>query len=193
MIAVVDYGAGNTGSVLNAIRHLGFSAILTHDAELLLRAEKVIFPGVGHAEKAMNQIVQKGLDRLIPKLTCPFLGICLGMQLLGKESEEGHVSTLGIMPYTTKAFTVALPIPHMGWNEVKDRNKREEKGHFYFVHGYYVPLGPWTQWEAQYQHSFSAAVAYRNFFGVQFHPEKSGDAGLQLLHTFLTTCNLFQP
>lgn len=193
MIAIVDYGAGNTGSVVNALKYLGFSATLTHDAESLSKAEKVIFPGVGHAEKAMNQIVQKGLDKVIPQLTQPFLGICLGMQLLGKESQEGQVATLGIIPFTTKRFDLPLPVPHMGWNQVTEREKGKKLGHFYFVHSYYVPLGQWTQWETQYYHPFSAAVKHQNFFGVQFHPEKSGNRGLQLLKNFLTSCNLFQP
>ncbi len=193
MIAVIQYDAGNTGSVLHAIRHLGYSAILTNDPDTLREADRVIFPGVGHAEKAMNKLVQKGLDRVIPQLTNPFLGICLGMQLLGKHSEEGDVPTLHILPFITRAFQVELPVPHMGWNQVKAEQSQMGIGHFYFVHSYYVPIGPWTQWVSEYPHSFSAGIAHQNFFGVQFHPEKSGTAGLQLLQNFLSSCKLFPP
>jgi glutamine amidotransferase len=204
MIVIIDGGGANIASIMFALERLGKSAIFTSDTDRISQASHVILPGVGAALDAMRDLrARDGLEDCIKSLTQPVLGICLGMQLLFRRSEEGgDVPLLGLIDENVHKFKILqdLPVPHMGWNSVtiKDNGHAILKGipegsYFYFVHSYYVPLGQWTQWETQYHHPFSAAVKHQNFFGVQFHPEKSGNQGLQLLKNFLSSCNLFQP
>ena len=190
MIAIIDYGAGNVKSVENAIRKLGFESLITSDFEEIRKAGKVIFPGVGEASTAMNYLKQRNLDTLIPTLKQPFLGICLGQQLLCDFSEEGNTKCLGIFDLKVKEFPAMDIVPHMGWN-----NLQEIKGdlldgistddNFYFVHSYYCEAGENTTSECVYILPFSATLQKDNFYGTQFHPEKSGDIGSKILENFL--------
>jgi len=192
-VAVVKYNAGNIRSVLCALARLGVDAEVTDDPQLLKKASHVIFPGVGEASSAMRYLHQKHLDEVLVSLKQPFLGICLGMQLMCSLSEESHTECLGIYPTPVIRFQPSLKakIPHMGWNSVTvyDNslfNKIPDPSWFYFVHSYYVPLSKQT--EACCIHGrtqFSAALNLSNFWGVQFHPEKSGPSGAQLLANFL--------
>ncbi|WP_400190908.1 imidazole glycerol phosphate synthase subunit HisH [Hymenobacter sp. B81] len=192
-IAVVDYKGGNVQSVLFALERLGVQATLTADAECIRRADKVLFPGEGEAASAMRELRAQGLDRLLPTLSQPFLGICLGMQLLGRHSEEGDTELLGILPFEVKRF-VPDPehkVPHMGWNNLQRLRSPllaglSEQDHVYFVHSYYAPVGEYTIAEAAHPVPFSAAVQHRNFYAVQFHAEKSGPVGTRILENFLS-------
>lgn len=187
-IAIIDYGAGNIHSVQYALQRLGYQSILTKDAKVLQEADKVIFPGVGHANYAMQQLQKTGLDKVIPTLTQPVLGICLGMQLLTNFSEEGPIKCLGIINTETKLFTEVPKIPHMGWNTVQSNHWLFEglsNAYFYLVHSYYVPTNENSIATCTYQSTFSAAIAKDNFYGVQFHPEKSGSDGEKLIQNFL--------
>ncbi|GAA4386336.1 imidazole glycerol phosphate synthase subunit HisH [Hymenobacter koreensis] len=192
-IAVVDYKGGNVQSVLFALERLGVQATLTADAEEIRRANKILFPGEGEAASAMRELRAQGLDKLLPTLTQPFLGICLGMQLLGQHSEENDTELLGILPFTVKRFPAdaAHKVPHMGWNTLQEfrsplfEGLREGQDHVYFVHSYYAPVGEYTIAQAQYPAPFSAAVQHRNFYAVQFHTEKSGPVGTRILENFL--------
>lgn len=190
MIAIVDYDAGNVRSVLNALHRLGTEAKVTADPEVLRRAERVIFPGVGHAETAMSNLRKSGLDEVIRKLNQPFLGICLGMQLMCKFTEEGDTKGLGIFSEEVKRFRGEVRVPHMGWNEVESLKSPlyegiPEKSNLYFVHSYYVEAGPDSASLTDYNGKFASALAKKNFFGVQYHPEKSGDVGERILSNFL--------
>lgn len=190
MIAILKYNAGNVQSVENAIQRLGYDTIVTDDVEVLKSADKVIFPGVGEASSAMAYLVEHGLDKVIPNLTQPILGICLGMQLLCKSSEEGNVQGLGVFDNEVKLFPSDDIVPHMGWD---DFNKLEgalfkgikETDDFYFVHSYYATLNESTVAINNYIVLFSAALQKGNFYAVQFHPEKSGRVGELLLKNFL--------
>ncbi len=190
MIAIIEYNAGNSTSVKFALDRLGVTSIVTSDADIISSADKVIFPGVGEAKSAMNFLQQRGLDQLIPHLEQPVLGICLGMQLLCEASEEGQTKTLGIIPTTVKAFPNTDIIPHMGWNNFTRLDsplfdKLCLSDDVYFVHSYYVPLGHYTIAETDYILPFSSAVQADNFYGVQFHSEKSGQVGHQILKNFI--------
>ncbi len=190
MIAIIDYGAGNIRSVQNTLKRLGVDSTLTNDPALLMQADKVIFPGVGEASFAMNQLRQYELDRVIPSLTQPVLGICLGMQLLCQFSEEGGIQTLGVFDTNVKAFKPILNVPHMGWNSCTPENSALFRGidptdDFYFVHSYYAELCTETIATCDYILPFSAALQKDNFYGVQFHPEKSADIGATLIQNFL--------
>ncbi len=193
MIAVIDYNAGNVRSVLYALERIGVEAVLTSDHDEIAAAEKVIFPGVGAAGTTMQFLREQGLDELIRSLKQPVLGVCLGMQLLCEYSEEDdNTPCLGIIPQAVKRF---LPqkgekVPHMGWNTLRLNDDSwlspELEGQYtYFVHSYYVEKGPYTVAESDYVHPFSAVLRKDNFFATQFHPEKSGSVGEQILKDFL--------
>jgi glutamine amidotransferase len=187
---IIDYGAGNVQSVLFALERLGVNGLLSKNHDEILSADKVIFPGVGHAAHAMKQIEESGVKLLIPALKQPVLGICLGMQLMCRFSEEGNTPCLGIFDDTVKRFDNRLKVPHMGWNTVKNHSEQafwasSNDSSFYFVHSYYVPKNKFTTLSCEYGISFSAALRKDNFYAVQFHPEKSAVAGALLLKTFL--------
>ena len=191
-IAVVDYKGGNVQSVLFALERLGARAVLTADPEALRTADKVLFPGEGEASSAMQALRAAGLDRVLPTLTQPFLGICLGMQLLGQHSEENDATMLGILPFRVQRFVpdATHKVPHMGWNNLQELQGPLFAGlaatdHVYFVHSYYAPVGPYTTAQAAHPAPFSAAVQHGNFHGVQFHAEKSGAVGTRILENFL--------
>ncbi len=190
MIAIIDYNAGNTRSVMNALSRLEADYILTRNKEEILRADRVILPGVGHARAAMDKLHEYDLVDTIKSVHSPFLGICLGMQIMLDRSEEGDTDCLGIVPGTVKAFPRSKEkVPHMGWNSIQYGESGElyvpENPEFYFVHSYYVPLLPETLSESNYIIPFSASIHSGNFYGVQFHPEKSSKAGAELLAKFL--------
>ena len=190
---IIDYGAGNVFSVATALERLGVRSVLTSDPDVIRRAERVIFPGVGQAGQAMERLVRTGLDEVIPRLTVPVLGICLGMQLMCRHSEEGDAECLGIFDTEVKRF---IPhrhedkVPHMGWNtitQVKDGlfTAQLENKFVYFVHSYYVPVNEYTAATTNYILPFSASLHKDNFYATQFHPEKSGSVGEVILRNFL--------
>ena len=193
MIALIDYDAGNTCSVMNALDRLNADYRLTDDAHQIQAAEKVIFPGVGHAAAAMEALNKKGLAEVIKGLTQPVLGICVGMQLLAAFSEEGDTPCLNIIPGTVKKFDTRteLKVPHMGWNKTTYGSGErlfagmQEQPFFYYVHSYYLPKSEYTIASCEYQEVFSAAVQRDNFTGIQFHAEKSGADGELLLKNFI--------
>jgi glutamine amidotransferase len=191
-IAIVKYNAGNIFSVECALRRLGVEATLTDDPTLLRRADKVIFPGVGEAATTMQHLRQHGLDEVIRSLRQPVLGICLGMQLMCRHSDEGNVPCLGIFEADVKRFQPkeGEKVPHMGWNTLSHLRGPLFQGmtpeeYVYFVHSYYVPVNDGTAAQADYILPFSAALQKDNFFATQFHPEKSGAAGERILRNFL--------
>lgn len=185
-IVIIDYGAGNTQSVKFALERLGAKPVLSGDKAEIGAADKVIFPGVGHAKPAMEVLNGKGLAELIPQLKQPVLGICLGMQLMCSHSEEGDTKCLDIFKQEVKLFKPELKVPHTGWNTTSGNWKLGGGSEwFYFVHSYYVPVSGATALTCNYINDFSAAIQRENFYGVQFHPEKSGVAGEQLLKNFL--------
>ena len=190
-LVIIDYKAGNTRSVIHALERLGVESILSDDKEIIAAADKVIFPGVGEAGFAMKVLREKGLDTFIPQLKQPLLGVCLGMQLLCDISEESNTKCLGIFPLkVTKFISQIEKIPHMGWNQVRDTERPlfsqfDEGRNFYFVHSYYVPISPYTNSVCDYIQPFSAGIQRENFYGVQFHPEKSDEAGGKLLQRFI--------
>ena len=190
MIAIIDYDAGNVKSVQNALKKLGFEAVITSNIETIKNADKVIFPGVGEASSAMKKLKERGLDAVIPNLKQPVLGICLGMQLMCNASEEGNTKALGIFDCEVKLFPNSDIVPHMGWNNVSGIKGKlleniSENDNFYFVHSYYAEIGENTSSVCDYIKNFSATLEKNNFYAAQFHPEKSGDAGFKLLENFL--------
>lgn len=189
MIAIIQYGAGNTASVQNTIKRLGYDSIITNDADVIIRADKVILPGVGEAGTAMQSLVSSGLDIVIPQLVQPVLGICLGMQLLCSISEEGTTKCLGVFNEDVVKFPANYIVPHMGWNSLGDANSLLFNGldstDVYFVHSYYVPICRDTIATCHYILPFSAAIQKNNFYATQFHPEKSGVVGEQIIENFL--------
>lgn len=190
MIAIIDYGAGNVQSVKFALERLGKEAKLTNDHEEIKNAEKVIFPGVGEAQSAMTRLKELGLDTLIPKLKQPFLGICLGMQLMCQHSEEGDADALGVFPINVKRFQISLKVPQIGWNHIWNLKSPlfegvDEKSFMYFVHSFYVPTNEFSIANSDYEIDFCAAIHKENFYACQFHPEKSGNIGEQILANFL--------
>ncbi|MBD1396062.1 imidazole glycerol phosphate synthase subunit HisH [Pontibacter sp. JH31] len=189
-LVIVDYKAGNVQSVLFALERLGVQATLSCDFETIKAADKVIFPGVGEASSAMAQLKARNLDKLLPTLQQPFFGVCLGMQLLCQHSEEGDTDLLGIIPLPVKRFQTELKVPHMGWNQLEQLQSPLFQGiaegdYVYYVHSFYVPLSDYTIAQTSYPEPFSAALQYKNFYAAQFHPEKSGPAGAQILKNFL--------
>ncbi|CDG17223.1 imidazole glycerol phosphate synthase subunit HisH [Xenorhabdus doucetiae] len=192
-VVILDTGCANLASVTYAIRRLGYEPTVSLDAEVVQAADKLFLPGVGTATAAMKQLEQRQLIPLIHSLTQPVLGICLGMQLLARVSAEGdNIPLLKFIDAPVeKMVTAGLPLPHMGWNQVKVQAGNPlfrhiaDNSRFYFVHSYALPVGEYTIAQTEYGHPFSSAIAKGNFFGVQFHPERSGAAGAQLLKNFL--------
>lgn len=197
-LAVIKYNAGNVQSVTYALNRLGIEPILTDNVDEILAADKVLFPGVGEASTAMKFLKEKGLDLLIPQLKQPTLGICLGLQLMCKHSEENDTNCLGIFDIQVKRFEqqkldangLVFKVPQMGWNNVYDLQTPLFKGiennsYLYFVHSYYAELSAQTIAKTDYVNTFSASLHRDNFYAAQFHPEKSGDIGAQLLRNFI--------
>ncbi|MDG1385229.1 MAG: imidazole glycerol phosphate synthase subunit HisH [Flavobacteriaceae bacterium] len=189
-VIIIDYGAGNIQSIQFAFQRLGINAKLSNSIDEILSADKVIFPGVGEASQAMQMLKKSKLDLLIPTLKQDVLGICLGMQLLCKHSEEGDTKGLGVFDVDVKRFSNAVKVPHMGWNTIQNLQSGLLKGipedtYMYAVHSYYASIGKQTIACSKYELEFSAALQSDNFYGVQFHPEKSSKDGAQLLQNFL--------
>ncbi len=191
MIAILKYNAGNTMSVQVALRRLGHESVVTSDREILLKAEKVIIPGVGQARSAMNHLRERGLDSLILSLKQPVLGICLGLQLMCSYSEENDTECLGIFDVVVRKFPPAARVPHMGWNNFENISATrllqglQRDDDLFYVHSYYAELNNSTTAVCNYIIPFSAAMQRNNFYAVQFHPEKSAEAGALLLKNFL--------
>jgi len=189
-IVIIDYGAGNIQSIIFAIKRLGYEAVLSHDAEEIRNADKVIFPGVGEASSAMEKLRATGLDKLIPKLKQPVLGICLGMQLMCNASEEGNTEGLGIFDLDVVKFSNKVKVPQIGWNQISDLKSElfanvPDKSYIYLVHSFYAPIGKESIALSEYEVEYSAALQKDNFYGVQFHPEKSSEVGSGILQNFL--------
>lgn len=189
-LRIVNYGAGNIKSIQFAFQRLGYNATLTSNADELIKADKVIFPGVGEASTAMRKLRESELDTVIPELKQPVLGICLGMQLMCNETEEGHTTGLGIFHTNIKRFSDKVKVPQMGWNTIRnlksDLFKNIEEGEYmYLVHSFYAEKCPESIATTYYDLDYASALENENFFGVQFHPEKSGKIGEQLLKNFL--------
>ena len=183
-VVIIDYGAGNLFSVQQAFKRLGIEPIISADSELISTATHVVFPGVGHAQTAMQQLKSKQLDVLIPTLKQPVLGICLGMQLLCESTEEGNVKGLGVFRSRIEIISNEVIVPHMGWNDVQFSDQ-EETNAYYFVHSYKASICEDTWGTCDYGQPFSAALKRNNFYGVQFHPEKSSEQGAKILTQFL--------
>lgn len=190
-VVIIDYGAGNIQSIMFAIKRLGYKAVLSHDAEEIKNADKVIFPGVGEASSAMAKLKATGLDKVIPTLKQPVLGICLGMQLMCHSSEEGNTEGLGIFDLDVIKFSNKVKVPQIGWNQISNLKSElftniPDKSYIYLVHSFYAPIGAETIAVSEYDVHYSAALQKDNFYGVQFHPEKSSDVGSEILNNFLT-------
>lgn len=193
-IAIIKYNAGNVQSVIYALQRMGLDPLLTDDLEYIASADKVIFPGQGEASSAMRHLKDRNLDQLIPTLKQPFLGICIGLQLMCRYSEEGDTKCLGIFDLEVKKFVVdeehkGIKIPHMGWNTMENCSGELLAGlnnpFVYYVHSFYAQLGEETIANTDYLHPFSAAVQKGNFYAVQAHPEKSSTDGQRILENFL--------
>lgn len=192
-VAIIKYNAGNIYSVDYALKRVGVTPVITSDKETLLKADKVIFPGQGEAETTMKYLKEQKLDMLIKDLKQPVLGICIGMQLMCRYSEEGNTDCLGIFDVDVKRFAPLKhedKVPHMGWNTIGQTCGALFEGftkdeYVYFVHSYYVPVNDCTAAVTDYIHPFSAALHKDNFYATQFHPEKSGSVGERILSNFL--------
>ncbi|OCB73813.1 imidazole glycerol phosphate synthase subunit HisH [Flavobacterium piscis] len=189
-IVIINYGAGNIQSIMFAIERLGFKAVLSNNPEEIQQADKVIFPGVGEASSAMKKLKESGLDSLIPNLKQPVLGICLGMQLMCKSSEEGDTKGLGIFDVDVIKFTSKVKVPQMGWNQIYDLKSDLFKGiseneFMYLVHSFYAPNCSEAIAITNYELEYASALQKDNFYGTQFHPEKSGAVGEKILENFL--------
>lgn len=191
-VVIVDTGCANLSSVKYAIERLGYKPQISFEPRIVLSADKLFLPGVGSATAAMQKLTERHLIALIKACTQPVLGICLGMQILARHSAEGDVDTLNIIDENVIALpNYDLPLPHMGWNQVTYQTANplfrdiEQNDYFYFVHGYALPLCSSTIAQTDYGESFTSAVQKNNFYGVQFHPERSGLAGMTLLKNFL--------
>lgn len=189
-VVIIKYNAGNVVSVTNTLNRIGINPVVSDDPEVLKKADKVIFPGVGEASTAMEYIRERKLDKLIVDLKQPFLGICLGQQLMCKHSEENDTDCLGIFDLNVIRFEPKLKVPHMGWNKLTDMkgplfNRFPQDAFIYFVHSYYCELGPETIAKSDYINEFSAALIKDNFYAIQGHPEKSGKTGQLFLENFI--------
>lgn len=195
-IVIIKYNAGNIESVNNALLRLGVSAEITGDHDKIRNADKVIFPGVGEASTTMAYLKKEGLDKLIPELKQPVLGICLGLQLMCSHTEEGDTPCLGIFEEKVKRFIpeqgmeFVTKVPHMGWNSIRQLKSdifdpSIDNQYVYFVHSYYAAVGEHTAAVCNYINPFSAALHKNNFYATQFHPEKSGTVGARILENFL--------
>ncbi len=189
-IVIINYGAGNIQSIMFAIERLGFKAVLSNDWKEIKAADKVIFPGVGEASSAMKMLIDSGLDVLIPTLKQPVLGICLGMQLMCNKSEEGNTAGLEIFDVDVVKFTPKVKVPQMGWNQIYNLKSDlfkgiSEKEYMYLVHSFYAPNCIEAISTTNYEVEYASALKKNNFYGTQFHPEKSGDVGEQILGNFL--------
>lgn len=194
MIAVIDYNVGNIRSLGHALERLGAEWILTSDHDEIRSARHVILPGVGNAAEAMRNLEALGLPEVIMSLRRPVLGICVGMQVMCRESQEGNAKCMGIFDAKVTRFREepGIKIPHMGWSPLSNMESKLFKdlaqgAYVYFVHSFYAPLCPDTIATARHGEMFSAALKYENFYGVQFHPEKSGSVGEQILRNFINT------
>jgi len=192
-VAIVKYNAGNIGSVENAVRRLGIEPMVTDDAELIRSADRVIFPGQGEACSTMTYLKAHGLDEVIVNLKQPVLGICIGMQLLCRHSEEQDTDCLGVFDVEVKRFVPKVhedKVPQMGWNTIEDTKSPLFKGFgkkefVYFIHSFYVPTCDWTIASTNYIQPYSSALHKDNFYATQFHPEKSGAVGERILKNFM--------
>ena len=187
---IINYGAGNIQSIMFAIERLGYKAVLSNNPDEIKAADKVIFPGVGEASYAMKILKESGLDVLIPTLKQPVFGICLGMQLMCNHSEEGDTKGLGIFDVDVVKFSSKVKVPQMGWNNIYNLKSNLFKGiaeneYMYLVHSFYAPICAETIATTNYELEYSSALENDNFYGTQFHPEKSGDIGEQILGNFL--------
>jgi imidazole glycerol-phosphate synthase subunit HisH len=190
-IIIINYGAGNIQSIMFAIERLGFTAVLSNNPDEIKLADKVIFPGVGEASYAMRRLRESGLDALIPTLKQPVLGICLGMQLMCNQSEEGNTQGLGIFEVDVVKFSPKVKVPQMGWNTIYNLKSElfvgiAENEYMYLVHSFYAPICTETIATTNYELQYASALQKNNFYGTQFHPEKSGDVGEKILKNFLT-------
>ncbi|PWK19934.1 imidazole glycerol phosphate synthase subunit HisH [Xanthomarina spongicola] len=189
-LVIINYGAGNIKSIQFAFKRLGMNAILSNKPEEILKADKVIFPGVGQAKSAIKMLQGSGLDIIIPQLTQPVLGICLGMQLLCNDTEEGNTNGLGVFNVSVKRFSNQVKVPQIGWNSITNLKSKlfngiSENEYMYLVHSYYAENCKEAIATTNYNQIYSSALQKNNFYGVQFHPEKSSYAGEQLLKNFL--------
>jgi len=189
-IVIIDYGAGNVRSVQFALERLGYEAICTNDAEIIKSADKVIFPGVGEASSAMQEIKNQGLEKVIPNLKQPVLGICLGMQLMCRFSEENNTDCLNIFPVDVLKFDEGLKVPQIGWNILNNLKGKlfegiAENSYVYYVHSYYIPQNDDAIALTDYGVQYAGSMQKDNFYACQFHPEKSSDVGEQILKNFI--------
>jgi glutamine amidotransferase len=189
-IVIINYGAGNIQSIMFAIERLGYKAVLSNNPEEIKSADKVIFPGVGEASYAIKMLKESGLDTLIPTLKQPVFGICLGMQLMCNYSEEGDTKGLGIFDVDVVKFSTKVKVPQMGWNNIYNLKSDLFKGiaeneYMYLVHSFYAPICAETIATTNYELEYSSALENDNFYGTQFHPEKSGDVGERILANFI--------
>ncbi|MEM7618130.1 MAG: imidazole glycerol phosphate synthase subunit HisH [Pseudomonadota bacterium] len=192
-LAVIDYGAANLASVMFALERLDVQANLTTNPEEILAAERVLFPGVGAAKASMDSILKLELDSCIKSLKQPVMGICMGMQLLFQSSEEGRTPMLNVISEEVRHFDKSnrFSVPHIGWNTINIEKSSSlfdglgKKSYFYFVHSYYAPVSDYTLASCQYANNFSAIIQKENFYGCQFHPEKSGENGAKILKNFV--------
>ena len=187
---IIDYNAGNVQSVYYALQRLNIQAEITDNLEKIKAADKVIFPGVGEADSTMRYLKNKGLDKIISELTQPVLGICLGMQLMCRFSEEGNTQCLNIFPNSVKRFKGDEKVPHVGWNSISNLKgdlfkNIPENAYVYFVHSFFVEILDDTVASCHYMQNFSASIQKDNFYAVQFHPEKSGETGSKILQNFI--------
>jgi len=189
-VAIIKYNAGNILSVQYALQRIGVESLVTDDPDIIRRADKVIFPGVGEASTTMSFLKQNKMDQLLRELTQPVLGICLGLQLMCRHSEENDTPCINLFDINVRRFPPEDKVPHMGWNALKEMKGKLFKGipegaYVYFVHSYYAELSELTSAKCEYILPFSAALASGNFYATQFHPEKSGQTGQQILQNFL--------